>query len=258
MYFAGDGVARRRRGMHEPLGLREGGRQDSEDAFRLRRLAREIAQARDLDGETRLFVGLEARGAIFHAEGGRRCVLLHRPRTGPGGSAPPAPRSGVEELLGLRRPGGGGWIDHPRHEERRRRHSRSGRDERRLARPILRARPRPRRSRRETTAAPGSARASATELVLFFLDDDGVHPTCDSGGRGTTRARHGWRGTTHPVEPKKRVARRRNHRRQTRQTLHRRHHALLDAPRPAFLTRYTTRPSRRTLRRASEKAGRAR
>ena len=51
---------------------------------------------------------------------------------------------------------------------------------------------------RETTAAPGSAPASATELVLFFLDDDGVHPACDSGGRGTTRARHGWRGASTP------------------------------------------------------------
>jgi len=30
--------------------------------------------------------------------------------------------------------------------------------------------------------------------VLFFVDDTVAHPAYDSGGRGTTRARHGWRG----------------------------------------------------------------
>ena len=45
---------------------------------------------------------------------------------------------------------------------------------------------------------------------------------------------------------------------ETRETLYRRHHALLDAAASAFFTRYTTRPSRRTLRRVSEKAGRGR
>jgi len=59
--------------------------------------------------------------------------------------------------------------------------------------------PSPGRSRRETTAAASSAPASATEGVLFFLDDDVAHPACDSGGRGTTRARHGWRGAVEPM-----------------------------------------------------------
>ena len=35
---------------------------------------------------------------------------------------------------------------------------------------------------RETTAAPGSALAAATELVLLFLDDDELHPACELAG----------------------------------------------------------------------------
>ncbi len=61
--------------------------------------------------------------------------------------------------------------------------------------------PSPGRSMRETTAAPGSALGAAQA----------------------------------PVQPKKGVARRRNHRRQTRETLYRRHHALLDATAPGVL-----------------------
>ena len=56
----------------------------------------------------------------------------------------------------------------------------------------------PGRSMRETTAASGSAPASATEVVPFFVDDDFVHPAYDSGGRGTTRARDWWRGANTP------------------------------------------------------------
>ena len=54
---------------------------------------------------------------------------------------------------------------------------------------------------RETIAAPGSAPASAAAVVMlpvFLSSHDFVRAACDSGGRGTTRARLGWRGASTP------------------------------------------------------------
>jgi hypothetical protein len=52
-------------------------------------------------------------------------------------------------------------------------------------------------ARRGTPAATDSAPVGAPELASF-LDDDFVHPACDSGGRGTTRSRQRWRGASTP------------------------------------------------------------
>ncbi len=94
------------------------------------------------------------------------------------------------------------------HEERRRRHRRSGRDERRLGR--------------------------GARVLLFLGRRRGA--SCLRFGRARHHARSPWVARRkHPVQPKKGVARRRNHRRQTRETLYRRHHALHDATAPGVL-----------------------
>ncbi len=127
----------------------------------------------------------------------------------------------------------------PRHEERRRRHrrwhSRSGRDEPRLTRPILRARPQPRPpDARDDGGSKLRSRLCHGARALLLGRRRGA--SCLRLGRARHHARSPWVARReHPVQPKKGVARRRNHRRQTRETLYRRHHALRDAPAPGVL-----------------------
>jgi hypothetical protein len=77
-----------------------------------------------------------------------------------------------------------------------------------------------------------------------------------AGGRGTTRARHAWRGPTTPCR------RRSGKRGGGTMAARRAKHSTgvitrsFTRPRPAFFTRYETLPSRRSRRRSSENAGR--
>ncbi len=71
------------------------------------------------------------------------------------------------------------------------------------ASPVPRGAAGDRSSPRDTTEAPCSTRAadcrraSSVPLASAFLRAAFVYLACDSGGRGTTRARHPWRGPRH-------------------------------------------------------------
>ena len=111
-----------------------------------------------------------------------------------------------------------------------RRHSprRSGRDERRLTRPILRGpQPRPLDARDDGGSKLRSCLCHGARALLLGRRRGA---SCLRLGRARHHARSPWVARReHPVQPKKGIARRRHHCRQTRETLYRRHHALRDA-----------------------------